>query len=101
MLAVCGLIKAMNRPVPAVVTTVFVRDDRTANVQELAAMIGVPMYYVNPGFDALGHQDWPDTAKARSRKGLVPEGAMFMASVMGFTPEQIQQKIFEIVQVYS
>ena len=101
MLAVCGLIKAMNRPVPAVVTTVFVRDDRTANVQELAAMIGVPMYYVNPGFDALGHSGLARYCKGEVKEGTGAGGAMFMASVMGFTPEQIQQKIFEIVQVYS
>jgi len=101
MLAVCALIKAMKGPVPAVVTTVFVRDDRTANVQELAAMIGVPMYFIDPGFDNLGHDGLARYCKGEVKEGTGAGGAMFMASVMGFTPEQIQRKIFEIVQVYS
>ena len=55
MLAVCGVIKALKGLLPAIATTVYVRDDRTANVQDLAAMIGVTMYYVDPGFGELGH----------------------------------------------
>jgi uncharacterized protein (TIGR00303 family) len=101
MLAVCGVIKAMNGPVPAVVTTVFVRDDRTANVQEIAAMIGVSMYYIDPGFDGLGHDGLARYCTGEVKEGTGAGGAMFMACIMGFTPEQIQKKIFERVQEYS
>ena len=55
MLAVCSVIKAMNGHVPVVATTSYVRDDHTANMQELAAMMDICIYYIDPGFGELGH----------------------------------------------
>ena len=73
MLAVCGVIKAMNDSVPAVATTVYVRDDRTANVQELAEMMGISIYYVDPGFGrSSGMMVLPVIVMVRSRKVQVP-----------------------------
>ncbi len=101
MLAVCAVIKAMNGPIPAIATTAFVRDDRTANVKELAAMIGVSMYYVDPGFGELGHEGLARYCTGEVKEGTGAGGAMFMASLMGFTPEQVQKKIFETIQAHS
>ena len=101
MLAVCGVIKAMNDSVPAVATTVYVRDDRTANVQELAEMMGISIYYVDPGFGELGHDGLARYCHGEVKEGTGAGGAMFMACMMGFTPDQIQKKIFETVQAYS
>ncbi len=101
MLAVCGVIKAMKGLLPAVATTVYVRDDRTANVQEIVAMLGMPVYYVDPGFGELGHDGLARYCTGEVKEGTGAGGAMFMASVMGFTPSQIKEKIFRTVQAYS
>lgn len=100
MLAVCGVIKAMQARLPAVATTVYVRDDRTANVVEIAAMIGVSMYYIDPGFGELGHDGLGRYCTGEVKEGTGAGGAMFMASVMGFTPAQIRKKILETVTAY-
>jgi len=101
MLAVCSVIKALNGPVPAVATTTFVRDDKTANVKELADMIGVPMYYIDPGFGKIGHDGLARYCHGEVKEGTGAGGAMVMASLMGYTPETIQKKIFETVKEYS
>ncbi len=101
MLAVCGVIKAMNGPMPAVATTIYVREDRTANVQELAGMIGVHLYYVDPAFDMLGHDGLVRYCRGEVKEGTGAGGAMFMAYMMGFTQDQIQNKIIETVREYS
>ncbi|HVP96671.1 nicotinate mononucleotide-dependent phosphoribosyltransferase CobT [Methanoregula sp.] len=100
MLAVCGVIKAMEGCMPEVATTVYVRDDPSANVEELAAMIGVPVYYVDPGFGEIGHDGLARYCSGEVKEGTGAGGAMFMASVMGFTPDQIRKKIFEMVNAY-
>ncbi|MFA6363301.1 nicotinate mononucleotide-dependent phosphoribosyltransferase CobT [Methanoregula sp.] len=101
MLAVCGVIKAMNGPMPMIATTVYVRDDRTANVEKLAAMMGISVYYVDPGFGELGHEGLARYCNGEVKEGTGAGGAMFMACIMGFTPDQIQKKIFKTVQAYS
>jgi uncharacterized protein (TIGR00303 family) len=101
MLAVCSVIKAMNGSLPAVATTSYVRDDPTANVQELAAMMGISMYYVDPGFGEIGHEGLARYCHGEVKEGTGAGGAMFMASLMGFTPDQIQEKILESVRAYS
>ena len=101
MLAVCAVIKGMNGRIPSVSTTVFVRDDSSANVQELAAMLGVSMYYVDPGFGKLGHEGLARYCHGEVKEGTGAGGAMFLAAVMGYSPEEIQKKIFETVSGYS
>ena len=100
MLAVCGVIKAMNGRLPSVATTVYVRDDGSANVQELADMMGVTVYYVDPTFGELGHDGLARYCTGEVKEGTGAGGAMFMASVMGFTPEQIKDKIYNTVLAY-
>ena len=100
MLAVCGVIKAMNGRLPSVATTVYVRDDGSANVQELADMMGVTVYYVDPTFGELGHDGLARYCTGEVKEGTGAGGAMVMASVMGFTPEQIKDKIYNTVLAY-
>ena len=100
MLAVCGVIKAMQGRMPAVATTVYVRDDRSANVQEIAAMMGVTVYYVDPEFGQLGHDGLSRYCAGEVKEGSGAGGAMFMATLMGFTPDQIGKKILETVRAY-
>jgi len=101
MLAVCGIIKAMNGKLPMLVTTAYVRNDKTANVQELADMIGVSVYYIDPGFGELGHDGLARYCNGEVKEGTGAGGAMFLANIMGYTPEEIRKKIFETVQAFS
>ena len=101
MLAVCSLLEAMDHAMPVVVTTAYVRDDKSANFGELAAKMGVPVYYVDPGFDQIGHAGLARYCRGEVKEGTGAGGAMFLAYLMGFTPRQIQNKIFETVQGYS
>jgi len=101
MLAVCSLIKAMNKRLPLLVTTSYVRDDRSANFEELARTIGVSAYYVDPEFGQSGHAGLARYCEGEVKEGTGAGGAMFLAYLMGFTPSQIQNKIFETVQGYS
>jgi NaMN:DMB phosphoribosyltransferase len=70
-------------------------------VQELVVMIGMPVYYVDPGFGELGHDGLARYCTGEVKEGTGAGGAIFMASVMGFTPAQIKEKIFGTVQAYS
>lgn len=101
MLAVCSVIKAMNGHVPVVATTSYVRDDHTANMQELAAMMDICIYYIDPGFDEIGHDGLARYCIGEVKEGSGAGGAMFMACAMGFSPDQIQKKIFDTIKGYS
>ena len=43
----------------------------------------------------------PGTCSGEVKEGTGAGGAMFMASMMGFTQDQIQKKIFETVRAYG
>lgn len=101
MLAVSALIKALGQPVPAVVTTSYVRDDPTANVQALAKKIGVTVTYVDPGFGDLGHAGLARYCIGEVKEGMGAGGAMYLASLMGYTPAMIREAILTTVSSYS
>jgi len=101
MLAVCGVIRALNSNPPLVVTTAYVRDDASANVPAIAEELGADIIYVDPGFGDLGHPGLARYCIGEVKEGMGAGGAMFLAFLMGFTPEEIRNKIFATVQVYS
>lgn len=97
MLAVSALIKALGQPLPFVVTTSYVRDDPSANVQALAEKIGVKVTYVDPGFGDLGHDGLARYCIGEVKEGMGAGGAMFLASLMGYTPAMIRGAILSTV----
>jgi uncharacterized protein (TIGR00303 family) len=101
MLAVCGVIKALNFDPPLVVTTAYVRDDTSANVPVVAEELGVDIIYVDPGFGDLGHPGLARYCIGEVKEGMGAGGAMFLAYLMGYTPEEIRKKIYETVHAYS
>jgi uncharacterized protein (TIGR00303 family) len=101
MLAVCGVIKAMNARMPIIATTSYVRDDPTANVQEIANQIGVTVYYVDPAFGDLGHAGLARYCIGEVKEGMGAGGSMFLAYLMGHSPDEIRQKILETVNRYG
>jgi uncharacterized protein (TIGR00303 family) len=100
MLAVSALIRALGQPVPRVVTTSYVRDDLTADVPALARRIGVHVTYVDPGFGDLGHAGLARYCIGEVKEGMGAGGAMFLANLMGYSPDAIRQAILSTVQEY-
>jgi uncharacterized protein (TIGR00303 family) len=100
MLAVGALIRALGQPVPAVVTTSYVRDDPSANVQALAKKIGARVTYVDPGFGDLGHAGLARYCIGEVKEGMGAGGAMYLASLMGYTPTMIRGAILSTIASY-
>jgi uncharacterized protein (TIGR00303 family) len=101
MLAVAALVRAMGDAVPMIVTTSYVRDDPTANVEELADQIGARIVFIDPGFQDLGHAGLARYCIGEVKEGMGAGGAMLLAFLLGHSPEAIRAKIYETVSVYS
>jgi uncharacterized protein (TIGR00303 family) len=100
MLAVAALVKNLGRNPPPVITTCYVKEDRTANVGEMAEEIGVRLYSIDPGFGTIGHSGLARYCIGEVKEGMGAGGAMFLAYLMGFSPEEIREAIFQTVTSY-
>lgn len=101
MLAVAALAKSLGIRVPPVVTTSYVRDDASANVGQIADLIGVMMYYVDPSFGDIGHANLARYCNGEVKEGTGAGGAMCLASMLGHTPEEIRTKILMTVSSFD
>jgi uncharacterized protein (TIGR00303 family) len=101
MLAVSSIIKAMELPPTSVVTTSYVRDDPSANVEQIARQIGVKIFYVDPGFGNIGHLGLARYCIGEVKEGMGAGGAMCLAHLMGHSPDEIRAKILSTVSAYS
>ncbi|MFA4877432.1 MAG: TIGR00303 family protein [Methanoregula sp.] len=101
MLAVCAVIKSMGLSLPSVVTTAYVRDDPSANVQALADQIGADMIYVDPDFGELGHPGLARYCIGEVKEGMGAGGAMCLAYLSGHSSDEIRRKILTSVNAYS
>jgi len=101
MLAVAALSRAVGLRMPWVVTTCYVRDDPTANVQHLADQIGVQISFVDPGFGDLGHSGLARYCIGEVKEGFGAGGAMCLAHLWGHSPEEIRNQILSTVNAYS
>jgi len=100
MLAVSGIIKAMGGSLPYVVTTSYVRDDPSANVQQIADDIGVKIIFVDPGFGDIGHSGLARYCIGEVKEGMGAGGAMFLAYLLGNSPDKIRKTILAAVNAY-
>ena len=101
MLAVAAVIKGLGKPIPEVVTTVYVRDDRAASCDKTAQDIGVPITYVDPGFGEIGHSGLVRYCIGEVKEGMGCGGAMMLAALLGYSPEEITSSIISFVSGYS
>ena len=97
MLAVAALCKAMDRLPPAVITTIYVKEDSSASFPRTAAEIGAPTYYIDPDFGELGHAGLARYCIGEVKEGMGAGGAMILASLLGYSPERIRAEIFRVV----
>ena len=101
MLAVSAIIRGMGLPLPSVVTTSYVRDDLSANVEQIARQIGVKIFYVDPGFGDIGHAGLARYCIGEVKEGIGAGGAMCLSNLLGQSPEEIRAKILSTVSAYS
>lgn len=101
MLAVSAIIKSLGGSLPSVVTTSYVRDDPSANVQQIADQIGVRIIYVDPGFGDLGHSGLARYCIGEVKEGMGAGGAMYLAYLLGHSPDEIRKTILSAVNAYS
>jgi uncharacterized protein (TIGR00303 family) len=101
MLAVAALLKAAGIYIPDIVTTVYVRDDASANFAEIAASIGCRAFYIDPGFGELGHAGLARYCIGEVKEGIGAGGAMLFAHLKGHSDAEIRQKILEIAESYT
>jgi NaMN:DMB phosphoribosyltransferase len=100
MLAVAAVQREMGKEVPALATTVYVREDPTAGFASTAEMIGAHVYYVDPGFGSLGHPGLARYCAGEVKEGIGAGGAMFLARIMGKSEEQIRDAILTTASAY-
>jgi NaMN:DMB phosphoribosyltransferase len=101
MLAVCAIIKKEAGSLPYVVTTSYVRDDPSANIQQIAEQIGVKIIYVDPGFGDIGHSGLARYCIGEVKEGMGAGGAMCLAYLCGHSPDTIRNTILAAVNTYS
>ncbi len=101
MLAVAAVIRGLDHPVPPVVTTCYVRDDPSAGVMETAAAVGATVIIIDPGFGDIGHHGLARYCIGDVKEGMGAGGALFLAHLMGHTPEEIRQAVIETVSAYT
>jgi len=101
MLAVAALLRAMDVPLPLIATTVYVRDDPSANMAALAGAVGITAFYVDPGFHHLGHNGLARYCRGEVKEGMGAGGAMTLAAILGHSPDTIRKKILATVSAYS
>lgn len=101
MLSVAALLRAMEKPIPCIATTCYVRDDPSANFAEIAEMVGIPVFYIDPDFGDLGHSGLARYCIGEVKEGMGAGGSMFLASLMGYTPDVIRGRILEFIHDYT
>ncbi len=101
MLAVAATLKALGKRVPHLATTVYVRDDPTAGFSRSVADVGTTAYFVDPNFAGIGHVGLARYCIGEVKEGMGAGGALTLAYLMGYKPEEITEKIFNFVRQYA
>ncbi|HVP25642.1 MAG TPA: TIGR00303 family protein [Methanomicrobiales archaeon] len=100
MLAVAAVLRDLGKKVPAIATTVYVRDDPSAGFVATAEMIGARVYYVDPDFSAIGHPGLARYCVGEVKEGIGAGGAMFLARLMGKSEVEIRDTILTTASSY-
>ncbi len=104
MLSVTALLKEIDfqsfKKISAVVTTVYVRDDKYADCAKIALTIGIPVIYVDPDFGNYGHSGLARYCIGEVKEGMGCGGAMFLAYALGKTEEEIRDAVVRFVDGY-
>jgi uncharacterized protein (TIGR00303 family) len=101
MLAVAAVLGKMEETMPLLATTVYLREDASASFEATVEAVGTTAYYIDPGFGDLGHAGLSRYCIGEVKEGAGAGGAMFLARLMGYTPEEITGSILRFVNMYA
>jgi uncharacterized protein (TIGR00303 family) len=100
MLALAAVLRGMDLAIPEIATTAYVRDDPSANFEKTLEAIGSSAYFVDPDFGNLGHSGLARYCIGEVKEGMGAGGAMFLATILGHSPEEITGTILEFIRNY-
>lgn len=104
MLAVCATIKAIEPDYDfdnlAVATTVYVVDDETSNMLDIARQIDdkITVYSADPEFEKSSNNGLVRYTQGSIKEGVGAGGAILYALVNGITADEYRAKVEEIAQ---
>jgi NaMN:DMB phosphoribosyltransferase len=89
MLAVAALIKHLGDNVPPIVTTEYVRADKSAEIEKSAEEIGIKAWFVDPDFGNIGDESLARYCGGEVKEGALLAGSMWLAYMTGHSKEEI------------
>ena len=97
MVSVLCIIKSLNlkRDV-SIATTSYVASDTTANFREMTAALGYKAFAADPGFGSSRLKGLRMYESGDVKEGVGAGGAMFAASIMGFSQKEFREKVEEV-----
>lgn len=101
MTAICAFLKALKSDYDfsklAIATTIFVAEDTTSDINNLIQQIGeIPIYSMDPSFQYSSHSGLKNYLKGSVKEGVGAGGALLLASLNGFSMEELRVKIEEL-----
>ena len=97
MVSVLSIIKHLRlKKDVSIATTHYVADDPSANFREMTDILGYKAYAADPGF---GDSRFPGLRMYETgdvKEGVGAGGAMFAASMMGFSQKEFREKVEEV-----
>ncbi|MBZ9571135.1 TIGR00303 family protein [Methanobrevibacter sp. TMH8] len=103
MASVCGFIKAIDPDFDfariCLGTTSFVADDNTSDLFNITAQIGdINIHAVNPQFGKSKNMGLKNYLNGFVKEGVGAGGAMLMALLLGYSIDDIRQKVEEVCE---
>jgi len=103
MAAVCGFIKAISTDFDfsriCIGTTSFVANDETSDLFNIVNQIGeINVNVVNPQFEKSTNEGLKNYLKGFVKEGVGAGGAMLMALMLGYSIDEIREKIEEVAK---
>lgn len=97
MVSVLSIIKHLGlKKDVSIATTHYVADDPSANFREMTDILGYKAYAADPGFDESRFPGLRMYETGDVKEGVGAGGAMFAASMMGFSQKEFREKVEEV-----
>lgn len=97
MISVLSIIKhlGLKRDI-SIATTRYVADDKSANFREMTEILGYKAFAADPGFGVSRRGGLRMYEDGEVKEGVGAGGAMFAASMMGFSQKEFREKTEEV-----
>jgi len=97
MVSVLSLIKTLGlKKDVSIATTCYVADDNSANFWEMTELLGYQAFAADPGFSSSTVTGLQMYENGEVKEGVGAGGAMFTASMMGFSQKEFREKTEEV-----